>query len=86
MHENTPDREPNTRKFRDTEEHSGSTRQGHRGAEGTKMRESPRGLQGPVRRSRAARGGVGAHSWDTTQRQANGAGGRDKRRILAGGG
>ena len=39
------------------EKHSGSTRQGHRGEEGTKMREYPRGLQGPVRRSRAAKGG-----------------------------
>ena len=84
MHENPPDREPNTIRFKDMAEHSGNTRQGHRGEEGTAMREPPwynrdlGSVRGQKRGWRKMR--------DMAQRQARGAGRRDDKQRLAGGG
>ena len=43
---NPLNREPNTRKFQETAEHSVKVRQGHRGAEGSTMDETPQVMKG----------------------------------------
>ena len=85
LHKNPPDREPNTRRFRDMAEQSGSTRQGQKSAEGTTMREHPPGDDMDLGTGQGSRGAC-TQSQDTVQRQARGAESRDKRPRLAGGG
>ena len=63
----------------------GRERQGHRGEEGPVMGNPPRVRHGPGRRTRSEKGG-GSQSREMQQTQARGAGCRDERQILAGGG
>ena len=66
-------------------EQSGSTRKGHIGADVPAIRETPRGRQGSGIRPGASNM-RGAQSQDTAHSQSRGAGHRDKRWSLMGGG
>ena len=74
-----------TRLCQDLEENSRMVRQGHSGMEVPKTIKSPRGLQGTGCMPRATKGGAHRHG-KRQQAQSRGAGCRDERGRLAGGG
>ena len=75
---------PRKTSWEDSEDKSGSTRQGNRGDVGTHNDQTPHGLTGTWAQAKGGKGGSKSHG-KRRQMQARGVGCRDERRRMSGG-